>query len=89
MRQCSTLRGRPFSEVLDRLDLTPRELREVRTFGEELPEEAVGVLIGAPLPGTLRMREVDREARRLSEEPVLGQLLTAVVVTLPHSLGHL
>ena len=61
------------------LDLTPRELGEVRALREELPEQAIRVLVGAALPGTLRMREVDLDAGRLSEEPVLGHLLAPVV----------
>lgn len=66
-------------EVLDMLDLTTRQLGEVGALREELPQQLVRVLVGAALPGTLRMREVDLDARRLGEEPMLGHLLAPVV----------
>lgn len=36
-----------------------RDERQVGAFGLVLPQEAIGVLVGAPLPGMARMGEVD------------------------------
>jgi hypothetical protein len=60
---------------LDMRDRTPRELREVSPLREELPDQPVGVLVGAALPGAVRVREVDLDPRLLGEEAVFGYLL--------------
>ena len=41
------------------------DLREVRPFGEELPQESVEVLVGASLPRPIGLGEVDREPQPL------------------------
>ena len=38
-----------------------RDCGNVSTFWEELAEQAVGVLIGAALPGRMRIGEVERD----------------------------
>src|SRR4051794_18685682 len=48
--------------------------REVGALGEVLPEQAVGVLVGAALPGALRVAEVHLQARVDLQLGVLGQL---------------
>ena len=40
-------------EGLHMLDLTTRHAREVRALREELPDQAVGILVGPPLPRTV------------------------------------
>src|SRR5207245_8794933 len=40
------------------LDVLSRELIEPRPLGEKLAQQAIGVLIRAPLPGTMRVCEV-------------------------------
>ena len=47
---------------------------EIGAFGEVLSEETVGVLVGATLPGTLGVAEVDIEIGVYSELSVLGHL---------------
>ena len=47
---------------------------EVGAFEEVLAEETVGVLVGATLPGTLGVAEVDIEVGVYSELSVLGHL---------------
>ena len=42
-------------ESLDMLDLTTRDPRELRALRVELPDEAVRILVRAPLPGTMVM----------------------------------
>ena len=52
---------------------------QVGAFGQVLAEQAVGVLIGAPFPGVIRMGEEDRQAeppfkfRRTSEFAAIVQ----------------
>src|SRR5215217_157277 len=48
--------------------------REVGAFGEVLPEQPVGVLVGAALPRALRVAEVDLQAGLDLQAGVLGQL---------------
>ena len=64
-------------------DLTTRDPREVRALREELPDEAVGVFVRAPLPGTMRVGEVDLDARLLSllqpvEKPIPAESCESV-----------
>ena len=47
---------------------------EVGAFWEVLAEESVGVLVGASLPGAVRVAEVDLEAGVDAELSVLGHL---------------
>src|SRR5215211_7045045 len=49
-------------------------LAEVGALGEILAQQAVGVLVGAPLPGAVRVTEVDRQAGVDPQLGVLGQL---------------
>src|SRR5436309_10252200 len=61
------------------LDLFSRELIEPRARGEKLAQQAIGVLVRSPLPGTMRVRKVDAHLRLLREEAVLGHFLARVV----------
>ena len=71
------------------LDLTTRDPREIRALREELPDQAVRVLIRAPLPRTMRVGEVDLDAGLLREQLVLGHLFALVVGEGPrHLLGQ-
>jgi hypothetical protein len=56
------------------LDLATRDPYEVRALWEELPDEAVGVLVRALLPGTMRVGEGDLDARLLCEHLILCHL---------------
>lgn len=59
-------------------DRTPRDLRGVSPLREELPDQPVGVLVGATIPGAVRVREVDLDPRCLGEEAVFGHLLIKI-----------
>ncbi len=61
------------------LDFTPRDLRAVRALREELPDEAVGVLVGPALPGTVRVRKEHADLGLVREQRVLRYLLATVV----------
>src|SRR2546427_12594338 len=50
------------------LDLFSRELIEPRARGENLAQQAIGVLFRSPLPGTMRLRKVAAHLRLLREE---------------------
>lgn len=43
--------------VLDGSELLATDLAEIHAFGQELADQAIGVLIGAPLPRTVRVTE--------------------------------
>jgi len=73
-------------EGLDMLDVTPRDLREVRALREELPDEAVGGLVGPALPGTVRVREEHTDPGLVREQRVLRHLFAAVVGQRPPQL---
>jgi hypothetical protein len=38
-----------------------RDVPEVRSFREVVSEQAVGILIGSPLPGCIRIGKIDRK----------------------------
>lgn len=52
--------GTAIKSVGDSIEVGPRMLRQVRAFWEVLAKQAVGVLIGASLPWTVRVAEEDR-----------------------------
>lgn len=51
---------------------------EVGALGEVLADQAVGVLVGAALPGMVRQREVEDHAGRLLDSREVGELLATV-----------
>ena len=71
--------GPSIEHHLHPLDLSARQPSEPRPFGEELAQQAVGVLVGASLPGTMRMRKVDGHFRLLGQEAVLPHFGALVV----------
>src|SRR5680860_398534 len=62
--------GTAVEQLLNPFDLVVTDLAEVCAFGIELADEAIGVLVGAALPGAMRMREVDLDVRVLGKQPV-------------------
>src|SRR2546426_4422164 len=69
------------------LDVLSRELIEPRTRGEKLAQQAIGVLIRAPLPGTMRVCEVHLNLRLLREETVLAHFLALIIRERAAQLG--
>jgi hypothetical protein len=55
------LSGTVVEELFDSDDLLFSDLGEVRSLGEVLPEEAIGIFIRPSLPGAMGMREIDRD----------------------------
>ena len=53
-------------------------VRKIHSFREVLPEQAIGVFIGATLPGTLWITEVNRDVRVQTEPFVIGHLFAAI-----------
>lgn len=51
-----------------------RELGHAGAFGHVLTDQAVGVFVGAALPGMMRCREVERDAGRALELRVVVEL---------------
>jgi hypothetical protein len=49
------------------------DLRQVGAFGQILAQQAIGVLVGAPLPGVVGMGEVDRQLEFLFEFEGTGE----------------
>ena len=56
------------------LDLGVGDVGEVGAFGEEVPDQAVAVLVGGALPGRVGIAEVGLAARGEGEAGVLGHL---------------
>ena len=48
--------------------------RQIHSLGEVLPEQAVGVFVGTPLPGTLWITEVNLDIRVQGEALVIRHL---------------
>ena len=51
---------------------------EVGAFGQVLAQQAVGVLVGAALPGGMGVAEVDRDAGGDGEVGVVGHFLALI-----------
>src|SRR5680860_473714 len=66
-------------QLRNALDLVVTDLAEVSAFGEELADEAIGVLVGAALPGTLRMGKVHLDLGVPSKQPMFGHFFTPVM----------
>lgn len=64
---------------LHAFDLPPRDVLELGAGGKELPQQAVRVLVRAPLPGALGMGKVDPHLGLFGEQPMLPHLLPLVV----------
>jgi hypothetical protein len=54
------------------------ELAQVGALGQVLAEQAVGVLVGAALPGAARVTELDLDTGVNRELQVLGHLLAVI-----------
>ena len=65
-----------FGERVRELGVT--DLCEVRSYREELAEKPVGVLVAPPLPGRVRVGEIERHAERRQDTLVIAELLAAV-----------
>ena len=57
------------------VDLDIADAKQAHLFGEELAQQAVGVLVGATLPGVIGTGEIDAGVQALADELVLGKLL--------------
>ncbi|MNJ02910.1 hypothetical protein D3C73_1630400 [compost metagenome] len=55
-----------------------RDLGEIGPLGEKLPQEAIGILIGAALPGGIRICEIHLYAMSGFQAGVTGKLLATV-----------
>ena len=53
-------------------------VRQIHSFREVLPEQAVGVFVRAALPGTLWIAEVDHDVRVQSEAFVIGHFFASI-----------
>ena len=81
--------GSGVERVSDGVEVVARVSGEVGAFGEVLAKEPVGVLVGASLPWTLGVAEVDVEAGVDAQLGVLGHFaaLDAQVRVLAISAG--
>ena len=74
VRQSERLARAAVERVGDGGQVVGAVAREVGALGEVLPEQPVGVLVGAALPGALRVAEVHLQAEVDLQPGVLGQL---------------
>src|SRR5271156_2965850 len=74
--QC--LSGSLIQAQRDMVELRLRKSRQVGASGEVLPAEEIGVFVGAALPGTLWIAEVDLHIRGHRKLLVLGHLQSAI-----------
>lgn len=50
-----------------------------QTFGKVFTDQTVGILIGRPLPGAVRIGELDLDLQSLSQHPVAPHLFALIV----------
>ena len=65
--------------VGDSIEVVLAVHRQVRPFGQVLPQQPIGVLTGTALPRAVRIAEVDLHARALGEA-LMARHLAALVV---------
>ena len=53
--------------------------RQIRSLGEVLAQQPIGILIGSALPGTMRIGKEHLESESLGQTFVLGHLLPSIV----------
>ena len=71
--------ARPFVELSCHfIQMGLRVNRQVSSLGKVLSEQAIGVLVGAALPGALRIAKVHRDVGRQSKPPMIRKLLAPV-----------
>ena len=73
-----TLAWSPAERIACLLHLAVAGIVEAHALREPVPEEAIGVLVGAPLPWMAGMAEVDRRSQRLLEALCIRELLAPV-----------
>lgn len=71
-----------------RIQLFLGEAAQVAARGQVLPQQAVGVLVDAVLPGTVRIGEVDLHPGGFSQ-PVMRRHFPALIVRQRQTLVHL
>ena len=75
--------------VRDGVQLALRVARQVRALGQVLAQQAVGVLVGAALPGAVRIGKEDLDREPLGRLLVLGHLFPAIIGQgYPQQGGH-
>ena len=85
--QPSTLRGRPFSSSATSASRCGGA-RQVAALGEVLAQQPVGVLVAGPLPGRVRVAEVDLAVRGDRDLRVQRHLLALVPGQRPAQAGR-
>jgi len=65
--------------VFDGCELRLSDLAEIHSFGQVFTDQAIGVLVGATLPRTVRIAEEDIHAQPLGQCFVPGHLAALVV----------
>lgn len=70
--------GPPIEQALHLRHRRRMDCSEVRAFGEEVPEEAVRVLVHAAFPRVIGRRKEDLGVQALGGVPVSGELCAVV-----------
>ena len=60
------------------IQISLRVYRQVRSLGEVLPEQAIGVLVGAPLPRTSRVAEINIDIGLQAKPSMIRELLATI-----------
>jgi len=74
----------------DDVQLTLRVPRQVRALGQVLAQQAIRILVGAALPGAVRIGKEDLDRKPLGQLLVLGHLFPSIVRQgFPQQGGHM
>ena len=63
----------------DGIQFTLGVARQVRSLRQILPQEAIGVFVGATLPGTMRIRKEHSDDQSLRQTLVLSHLFASII----------
>src|SRR5690554_1807058 len=69
----------PIEQPSDVVEPSLAEGGQIRALGHELAQQAIGILVAAPLPGRVRIGEPDRQLQPLRQFLVPGHLAAPVV----------
>jgi len=89
-RKVETFPGTRVQAMRDGVQVTLRVAREVRALGQVLAQQSVRVLVGAALPGAVRIGKEDLDRESLGQLRVLSHLFPSVVGQgFPQQGGHM
>ena len=78
-REVEALSWARIQAMRDGIQLALRVARQIRALGQVLAQQTIGILIGAALPGTVRIGKKDLDREPLGQPLVLGHFFAPII----------